>query len=48
MESTVDESKNKVPLIETAWNDRFPPLNLWNYPPKWVKETLYKDKDVWY
>jgi hypothetical protein len=34
--------------IEKMWNDRFPPLNLWNYPAKWISEVFYnKDKDVW-
>jgi hypothetical protein len=35
--------------LDTAWNDRFPPLNLWNYPAKWISEVFYnKDKDVWH
>jgi hypothetical protein len=35
--------------IDTLWNDRFPPLNLWNYPARWISEIFYnKDKDVRY
>lgn len=34
--------------IKLLWNDRFPPLNLWNYPAKWVSEIFYKDSDVRY
>ena len=35
--------------IDRIWNDQFPPLNLWNYPAKWISEVFYnKDNDVWY
>jgi hypothetical protein len=35
--------------IHNLWNDSFPPLNLWNYPAKWISEVFYnKDNDVWY
>ena len=38
----------KSATIDVLWNDNFPPLNLWNYPAKWVSEIFYKDNDVWY
>ncbi len=38
----------KSATIDVLWNDSFPPLNLWNYPAKWVSEIFYKDNDVWH
>jgi hypothetical protein len=39
---------DKSATIDISWNDNFPPLNLWNYPAKWVSEIFYKDNDVWH
>jgi hypothetical protein len=30
--------------IDKLWNDQFPPLNLWNYPAKWISEIFYKNQ----
>jgi hypothetical protein len=35
---------NEHPIITKSWNDRFPPLNLWNYPAKWISEVFYKNQ----
>jgi hypothetical protein len=44
MLTNIEESVN----IDTTRNDSFPPLNLWNYPSKWVSEIFYKDNNVWH
>jgi hypothetical protein len=37
------------PIITKSWNDGFPPLNLWNYPARWISEIFYnKDNNVRY
>jgi hypothetical protein len=38
----------KSATIDIPWDNKFPPLNLWNYPSKWVSEIFYKDNDVWH
>lgn len=45
--NTTEENKSQFD-IEIVWNDRFPPLNLWNWPSEQVIAVFYKDNNVWY